>query len=151
MGRITILNEAIQKAMVKSIEGGNYASTAAEAAGIGKSTHYQWMEKGEQGIEPYAEYADAIKKAEAIAESNAVKIIQAAARENWTAGAWYLERKFPDKWGRKDKLTQEISGKDGKPIEIDSKALVLAMLGHAPLEIESPPVELEGNDVAESI
>ena len=52
MGRITILNEAIQKAMVKSIEGGNYASTAAEAAGIGKSTHYEWMEKGEQGIEP---------------------------------------------------------------------------------------------------
>ena len=136
MSRTTILNETIQNAMVEAIEGGNYATTAAEAAGIGKSTHYEWMEKGEQGIEPYAEYAEAIKKAEAIAETNAVKVIQEASRDNWTAGAWYLERKFPDKWGRKDKLTQEISGKDGKPIEIDSKALVLAMLGHQPLAIE---------------
>jgi len=136
VSRTTILNETIQNAMVEAIEGGNYATTAAEAAGIGKSTHYEWMEKGEQGIEPYAEYAEAIKKAEAIAETNAVKVIQEASRDNWTAGAWYLERKFPDKWGRKDKLTQEISGKDGKPIEIDSKALVLAMLGHQPLAIE---------------
>jgi len=127
--------------MVEAIEGGNYATTAAEAAGIGKSTHYEWMEKGEQGIEPYAEYAEAIKKAEAIAETNAVKVIQEASRDNWTAGAWYLERKFPDKWGRKDKLTQEISGKDGKPIEIDSKALVLAMLGHQPLAIEGEQVD----------
>ena len=127
--------------MVEAIEGGNYATTAAEAAGIGKSTHYEWMEKGEQGIEPYAEYADAIKKAEAIAESNAVKVIKAASLENWTAGAWYLERKFPDKWGRKDKLTQEISGKDGKPIEFDSKALVLAMLEHKPLELEGEQVD----------
>jgi len=136
VSKTTILSEAIQNAMVEAIEGGNYATTAAEAAGIGKSTHYEWMEKGEQGIEPYAEYADAIKKAEAIAEQNAVKVIKEASRDNWTAGAWYLERKFPDKWGRKDKLTQEISGKDGKPIEIDSKALVLAMLGHQPLAIE---------------
>ena len=143
MARTTILNQLIQSVMVEAIEGGNYATTAAEAAGIGKSTHYEWMEKGEQGIEPYAEYADAIKKAEAIAESNAVKVIKAASLENWTAGAWYLERKFPDKWGRKDKLTQEISGKDGKPIEIDSKALVLAMLEHKPLELEGEQVDGE--------
>ena len=141
MARTTILNQLIQSVMVEAIEGGNYATTAAEAAGIGKSTHYEWMEKGEQGIEPYAEYADAIKKAEAIAESNAVKVIKAASLENWTSGSWYLERKFPDKWGRKDKLTQEISGKDGKPIEIDSKALVLAMLEHKPLELEGEQVD----------
>jgi len=133
--------------MVEAIKNGNYASTAAEAAGIGKSTHYQWIEKGEQGLKPYAEYAEAIKRAEAEAEMNAVKVIQAASRENWTAGAWYLERKFPDKWGRKDKLTQEISGKDGKPIEIDSKTLVMAMLGHQPLAIENEQVTIEGEQV----
>lgn len=141
MSRTTILNETIQNAMVEAIRNGNYASTAAEACGISSTTHYRWMEQGEDGIEPYSGYRDAIKRAEAEAEMNAVKVIKAASLENWTAGAWYLERKFPDKWGRKDKLTQEISGKDGKPIEIDSKALVLAMLGHAPLEIESEQVD----------
>ena len=38
-------------------------------------------------------------------------------------------------------MTQEISGKDGKPIEIDSKALVLAMLEHKPLELEGEQVD----------
>ena len=151
MSRTTILSEVIQNAMAEAIRNGNYASTAADACGIGRSTHYEWMEKGEQGIEPYAEYADTIKKAEAEAEMNAIQNIQIHAAENWTASAWYLERKFPDRWGRKDKLTQEISGKDGKPIEIDSKSLVLAMLGHAPAQIEDAEILDESNDGAESI
>ena len=151
MSRTTILNETIQNAMVEAIEAGNYASTAAEACGIGTSTHYRWMDQGEQGIEPYRGYWEAIKKAEALAEMSGVNIIKTASLDTWTAAAWYLERKFPERWGRKDKLTQEISGKDGKPIEIDSKALVLAMLGHAPLEIEDAKIIDESNDGTESI
>jgi hypothetical protein len=137
--------------MVEAIEAGNYASTAAESVGIGESTHYRWMKQGEEGIEPYRGYWEAIKKAEAQAEMSAVQNIQTHAAENWTASAWYLERKFPDKWGRKDKLTQEISGKDGKPIEIDSKSLVLAMLGHAPAQIEDAEIVDESSDGTESI
>ena len=34
----------------------------------------------------------------------------------WQASAWRLERKQPDKFGKKDK--HELTGKDGKPIEI---------------------------------
>ena len=74
MARTTILNQLIQSVMVEAIEGGNYATTAAEAAGIGKSTHYEWMEKGEQGIEPYAEYADAIKKPKRLLSQTPLKL-----------------------------------------------------------------------------
>ena len=151
MSRTTILSEVIQNAMVEAIEAGNYASTAAESVGIGESTHYRWMKQGEEGIEPYRGYWEAIKKAEAQAEMSAVQNIQTHSADNWTASAWYLERKFPDKWGRKDKLTQEISGKDGKPIEIDSKSLVLAMLGHAPAQIEDAEIVDESSDGTESI
>ena len=151
MSRTTILSEVIQNAMVEAIREGNYASTASEAVGIGESTHYRWMKQGEEGIEPYRGYWEAIKKAEAQAEMSAVQNIQTHSADNWTASAWYLERKFPDRWGRKDKLTQEISGKDGKPIEIDSKSLVLAMLGHAPAQIEDAEIVDEGSDGTESI
>lgn len=151
MSRTTILSEVIQNAMVEAIEAGNYASTAAESVGISSSTHYLWMSKGEEGIEPYVGYMEAIKKAEAEAEMSAVRNIKTHAADNWTASAWYLERKFPDRWGRKDKLTQEISGKDGKPIEIDSKSLVLAMLGHAPAQIEDAEIVDEGSDGTKSI
>ena len=151
MSRTTILSEVIQNAMVEAIEAGNYASTAAESVGIGRSTHYEWMSKGEEGIEPYAGYTDAIKKAEANAQMQALSVVKNAMADNWQAAAWYLERKFPELFGRRDKLTQEISGKDGKPLEVDSKLLVLAMLGHAPAQIEDAEIVDEGSDGTESI
>lgn len=47
-----------------------------------------------------------IKKAESEAEAKAVDIIHQIAEEGtFQAAAWYLERKFPKKWGRQDKST----------------------------------------------
>jgi len=49
----------------------------------------------------YSDFADAVKKAEAEAEANALKAIKDATPQNWQAGAWYLERKYPDRFGRR--------------------------------------------------
>jgi len=37
-------------------------------------------------------------------------IAKAAAGGHWQAAAWRLERKFPDRWGRKTKLTGDGEG-----------------------------------------
>jgi hypothetical protein len=136
--------------MVQAIEGGNYAPTAAEYAGIGVSTHYDWLKKGEAGITPYAEYLEAIKKAEAVAEIRNVTLIQNAAQNTWTAAAWYLERKHYDRWGRKDRNQIELTGANGQPIEInstqvDARAALLEMLGHTVVETA------EGENVTEPL
>lgn len=69
----------------------------------------------------YTEFFEAIKRAEAISEHRAIRLIREAAEPqtkvdkdgnttttyNWQAAAWYLERKFPKRWGRKDKLDIE--------------------------------------------
>lgn len=60
----------------------------------------KWGEKKQTGI--YFEFFEAIKKAEAIAEARNVTIIQSAAKDSWQAAAWWLERKHPDEWGRKE-------------------------------------------------
>jgi hypothetical protein len=151
MSRTTILSEVIQNAMVEAIEAGNYASTAAESVGIGRSTHYEWMSKGEEGIEPYAGYTDAIKKAEANAQMQALSVVKNAMADNWQAAAWYLERKFPELFGRRDKLTQEISTKNNEPLTVDSKTLVLTMLGRIPEEFEEAEIVEEGNDGSERV
>ena len=150
MGRTTILTETIQARMVQAIEGGNYAPTAAEYAGIGVSTHYDWLKKGESGITPYAEYLEAIKKAEAVAEVRNVTLIQNAAANTWTAAAWYLERKHWDRWGKKDRNQIELTGANGQPIEInstqvDARAALLEMLGHTVIETA------EGENVQEPL
>lgn len=39
----------------------------------------------------------------------------ARAPKHWTAAAWYLERKHPERWGRR---RLEITGPEGDPIEL---------------------------------
>lgn len=121
MGRRTKLTPELIENAAKLIAGGNYASTVFQMLGIGESTWYEWLQRGREGARKsiYTEFAEAIKKAESAAELRAVSGIMAAGRRNWTAYAWYLERKFPDRWGLKTKVQQEISGPDGKPVQME--------------------------------
>jgi len=41
--------------------------------------------------------------------------VEKYARPEWTAAAWALERKNPERWGRRQ---VEVVGKDGKPLEV---------------------------------
>jgi len=121
MGRRTKLTPELIENAAKLIAGGNYASTVFQMLGIGESTWYEWLQRGREGARKsiYTEFAEAIKKAESAAELRAVSGIMAAGRRNWTAYAWYLERKFPDRWGRKDKVQQEISGPGGGAVRAE--------------------------------
>ena len=113
-GAPTKLNSEIQRKIVQTIQAGNYIETAAAYAGIAKSTLYDWLRRGErerQRIEkgerptkkeaPFLEFSNAVQKALAEAEVRDVILIGKAAETQWQAAAWRLERKFPDKWGRR--------------------------------------------------
>ena len=117
-GRPTKLTPQVQARIVQAIVGGNDITVAAAYAGIHKAQFYRWLEKGEQqqqGI--YRAFRDAIQKAQADAETRNVALIAKAAQEGtWTAAAWWLERKYPERWGRKDR--HEVTGKDGNDITI---------------------------------
>ena len=51
----------------------------------------------------FVEFSDTVKKAQAQSEAMLVGLVGKAAEKNWTAAAWRLERKFPDKWGRTER------------------------------------------------
>ena len=116
MARPTKLNKDIQNKIVTAIKMGNYIETAAAVAGINKTTLYDWLKRGErekQRVENdsrkkirkseaiYVEFSNAVEKALAEAEARDVMLISKAANTQWQAAAWRLERKFPDRWGRK--------------------------------------------------
>ena len=116
MGRPTKLNYKVREKIVQAIKAGNYIETAAAYAGINKSTLYDWLKRGEREKQRvaknpryrirksekiYVEFSDAVEKALAEAEMRDVLLIGKAAEEQWQAAAWRLERKFPDRWGRK--------------------------------------------------
>ena len=110
MGRPTKLTKQIQQTIVEYVQKGNYVETAAAAAGINKSTLYDWLKKGQQnkkGI--YTDFSNALEKAMAESEIADLKKLNIHGREHWQAVAWRLERRFPEKWGRKDRITADIN------------------------------------------
>lgn len=104
-GRPTKLTPELQAKICDAIRAGNYCETAAAFGGIDKTTLYDWMRRGARarhGI--YADFSHAVEKALADAEARDVALIaKAAADGHWQAAAWRLERKFPDRWGRRER------------------------------------------------
>jgi hypothetical protein len=118
-GRKLILTGEIIAKAEKLLRTGNYATVIADHLGIGYSTWFHWLQKGEEaktGI--YRQFLDMVKKTEAAAEMAALAGILTAGMEgNWQALAWFLERKHPDRYGRRDRITAEVSGPNGASLQ----------------------------------
>jgi hypothetical protein len=91
------VSETVKK-ITEALGAGNTRGASSAYGGIDQSTFDRWMAK-------YAEFAAAVKDAEARAEvGHVANIAQAARSGNWTASAWWLERRRHQDWGRKDKI-----------------------------------------------
>jgi len=116
VGRPCLLdNEKIRDGLIEFVRAGNWYTIACAACDISYSTFNSWMQEGQKLLDEYAEKEDkvpkgklkylkfmkAIKKAEAEVESCIVSEI--LSDKDWKAKMTYLERKYPDRWGRTDK------------------------------------------------
>ena len=123
-GRPTKLTSELEARIVALIRVGNYIETAAATCGINKTTLYDWLKRGARANSgPYHEFSNAVEKALAEAEARDVARIDQAINENWQVAAWRLERKFPERWGRKDRQQIEHSGKIDTGIHPDVSRL----------------------------
>ena len=82
---------------------GNYRETAARLAGITDRSIRSWMQKAEEGDPRYQAFANVVQVAEAHAESSAVRNVRAAGKspQFWTVKMTYLERRHPERCGRR--------------------------------------------------
>ena len=111
MARRTKLTERTKNDIVKALKAGNSRKDSAIFAGVAESTFYNWMDRGRVGEPLYA-----VEKAEAHSVVRNVAIIQRAAEETWQAAAWWLERKRPDDWGRRQRM--DIGTSQEQPMKI---------------------------------
>lgn len=103
------------------IRDGNYRETAYKQAGIAKQTFYNTLKRAEQGDVAAQAFVDAVEKAEADAEADTVRNVRNASKspQFWAAGMTWLERKSPDRWGRRQddanvpRVVVQIGVKDG--------------------------------------
>lgn len=89
---------------LEAVEAGNYLQTAADLADISQETIRLWMKRGEAGEEPFKLFLGAVKRATARAEAQEVQKVRAAGNDPrfWAASMTYLERRHPEKWGRRN-------------------------------------------------
>ena len=115
MARRTKLTPETKEDIVKALRAGNSRRDSALYAGVSETTFYSWMARGREGEPLYAEFLEAVEKAEAQSVVRNVAIIQRAAEETWQAAAWWLERKRPDDWGRRQRMD---IGADKEELEV---------------------------------
>lgn len=109
-GRPTKYHDERCETILQTLRQGNTKRVAHLSAGVASSTFYEWVER-------YPEFADAVEKAEAEAESLHVVNIRTHSADNWQASAWWLERRRHDDWRKRE--TQEITGAGGGPLIVE--------------------------------
>jgi hypothetical protein len=115
MGRKTKLEDDIQQRLVTAIERGLSIEDACVYAGITKKTYYNWINKNTDEIKDEAErkkflhFLHNIKKAQSECQMYCLDFIMKD--KSWQSKAWVLERRFPDRWAKKDMTINENNEK----------------------------------------
>jgi transposase len=99
------------KTILANIAAGGYILQSCIAAGVSARQYRRWLKRGE--AEPdsvYAEFAELAERAQAIAEARLVRYVQVAAEDpkNWAAAMTLLERRHPERWGRRDRVHSTV-------------------------------------------
>jgi hypothetical protein len=100
-GRPTKLTDEVTLKICVHILDGNFLCVAAKSCGVGQRTLRRWLSTGKEfpgGI--YGRFRHEVLKAESAAEMIQVKRMQDASIIDWKAALAWLERKFPQRWGR---------------------------------------------------
>jgi len=109
------------EALYTVIAEGNYYITACKLCGISENCFYEWIKLAQQDTDDglteddsiYVRMAKSLKKAEAEAERKFLDVVRDAAtvKREWLPAMTFLERRHPDRWGRKDRSMVTIDEK----------------------------------------
>jgi len=91
-------------AVLSAIRMGATRNAAAAAGGMNRMTLWRWVTEDE-------DMARLVEEAEGNAELRYVSTIQTAATTTWQAAAWWLERRRPTTYGRKDRMDVSIEAR----------------------------------------
>lgn len=128
-----MLDATIEKTIVDVIRLGGTRSHAAAAAGVSPTALFTWLRRGRAGEEPYAQFAQHMKKADGEARTVATKAIRTALEGGtWQAAAWWLERRYPKEWARRDPTPAKVDPKDRPPTREEAIAELKDLLTREP-------------------
>lgn len=132
MARPTLITDELCEQVRPLVASGLSFEAVAARLGIGRRTLFDWLARGEADDPPEADalfvrFAAAVREGEAELEATMLASITGDSGKRGEHGrfAWVLERRFPTRWGSKQRV--EHSGPEGGPIQVDA-GKVLASL-----------------------
>lgn len=124
----------IWQRLIEALQVGSYIEDACRYAGISSRQFRTWRSLADEGVEPYATKWEEVRNAESTSIiSNLANIKKAGQDGSWQASAWLLERKYPDKFARRDKVEVQTDNKkfdvelywaDGNIIDVDDAEVI---------------------------
>lgn len=119
--------EVIEK-ILNAIAVGAPFSHACNYAGISFETFNEWRKDK-------SEFSEQVKNAEGKAVIGWLARIEQAAKDgNWTAAAWKLERRFPEDFGKRDKIQVDVKQLDA---DIERELAIITAGSQASLTSEA--------------
>ncbi len=98
----TMLTKDVADDLRNKILRGLTEEQACEMVGVAYPTYTKWLTR-------YPLFKEFIRRVKAQVEHDALAYIQEAMTGGtWSAAAWFLERKFPQRYGKRDVLKQQI-------------------------------------------
>ena len=97
-GRPTRLNAELTRQFCALLSDGISITATCDALGVSQSKYFDWLKKGEECEQPYAEFRE--KATRARANGKIALVRQILADKDWRAKAWYLERCWSDEFAR---------------------------------------------------
>ncbi len=119
-GRPTKFTKEVRKKILWALRLGNYRRIAAGYGGVAERTLCDWLARGrDEETGPYSDFRQEVLEAEQTAEVRALGVIQQAQSKDWKAAAWFLERKFPERFCTRAAvfLAKRLAVDEGMPIE----------------------------------
>lgn len=89
------MTEEVEQKILKAVALGVWPDRAAEMHGISKGTMRAHRKRNPN-------FATSVKEAEAKAEASFLGKILRHTDKQWTAAAWMLERRWPERWAKRD-------------------------------------------------
>lgn len=129
---------AVRKALLKGIQIGLTLEQTCAAAGVTYRSYRSWILRGQRAEAAnkikklsadspevlFLQFFQAVKKAEADSEGVLLERIRNASKEpsKWQAAAWMLERRWPEKYGRRDRVAMEHTSPGRNVVAVELSA-----------------------------
>jgi hypothetical protein len=117
IGRPSKLTPQTVASLALAIKNGSTIEDACLVAGIDRKSFWTWRERAEKGEKEFAEFLHIIKKAELEDKTWHISNIRTHAARSWQASAWYLERRWPSEYGRREAIDPNY-GQDAGAVKL---------------------------------